>query len=72
VLYAARNDAYIASVATILTPREQSQTAAAARKVGGYDELLRLERERRQISRDGSATRVHRDPASGRFNVQRD
>jgi hypothetical protein len=59
------------SVATILTPREQSQTASAARKVGGYDELLRLERERRKIARDGSATRVHRDPGTGRFNVER-
>ena len=59
-------------MAMILTPREQTQTAAAARKVGGYDELLRLERERRRLSSDGSSTRLHRDSVSGRFSVERD
>jgi hypothetical protein len=40
-------------MATILTPDQQRTASAAARKAGGYDELIRLERERRAANGNG-------------------
>ena len=50
---------------TITTRRDQRDTAAAARRVGGYDELVRLANERRRV--DGTVTR---DAHTGRWSVR--
>jgi hypothetical protein len=50
---------------TITTRRDQRDTAAAARRVGGYDELIRLAHERRRI--DGTVTR---DADTGQWGVR--
>lgn len=55
-------------MASVLTVREQEQTSAAARAVGGYEELLKLEQERRRLSRRGIAVRVQRN-GSGRYTL---
>lgn len=57
---------YLIAMASVLTVREQEQTSAAARAVGGYEELLKLEQQRRQLSRRGIAARVQRN-GSGRY-----
>lgn len=71
VLVSGTNEDYVQGMASVLTVREQQQTSAAARRVGGYDELLRLERERRQLAREGATTRVARDAATGRIVIRR-
>lgn len=50
---------------TITTRRDQRDTAAAARRVGGYGELVRLAHERRRV--DGTVTR---DANTGRWGVR--
>ena len=51
---------------TMTTRRDQRDIAAAARRVGGYDELLRLANERRRLP-DSTVTR---DAATGRWSVR--
>ena len=58
-------------MATVLTVREQKQTSAAARKVGGYEALLDLERKRRRLVSEGGSARVVRDAGTGQFVVQK-
>lgn len=50
---------------TITTRRDQRNTAAAARRVGGYGELVRLANERRRV--EGTVTR---DAQTGRWSVR--
>lgn len=57
--------AYIGAMATIMTIDEQRRAGAAARKVGGYTELIRLETERRAAKGKGQ---VVRDAANGRYS----
>lgn len=52
-------------MASILTIDEQRRAGEAARKVGGYSELIRLEEERRAAKGFG---RLERDPSSGRYS----
>jgi hypothetical protein len=54
-------------MATIMTIGEQRRAGEAARKVGGYSELIRLETERRQAKGKGH---VVRDGASGRYSFK--
>lgn len=49
------------------TRRDQRETAAAARRVGGYSELVRLAAERR---RQGSGSKIIRDPQTGQWQVR--
>jgi hypothetical protein len=56
---------YMNGMASILTIGEQRRVGAAARKVGGYDELIRLESERRRAKGLGH---VERDDKSGRYS----
>lgn len=51
------------------TSEETAPVGEAARKVGGYDELIRLERERRAILRKGGVAQVVRD-AEGRYTCR--
>lgn len=53
-------------MATVLSTQERSATGRLARKVGGYGEMLRLERE---LKKAGTAARVVRDPDNGRYRV---
>lgn len=53
-------------MATITTTREQRETADAARRVGGYRELVRLAAERR---RKGAGSTVVRNSENGRWSV---
>lgn len=69
-LYVDAGRDYLCSMASVLTVHEQSQTSAAARAVGGYEELLRLEKERRKLERQGIVARVRKD-ASGRYALVR-
>jgi hypothetical protein len=52
-------------MATILTIDQQRTAGSAARKVGGYAELIRLERERRAAKGQGH---IERDANSGRIS----
>ena len=47
----------------VTTTEQQIRAAIAARNVGGYDELIRLEAERRAAGGRGG---IVRDPATGR------
>jgi hypothetical protein len=51
---------------TITTRKDQTETASAARKVGGYGELVRLASEQ---SKQGQGSTVKRDSATGRWSV---
>jgi len=50
-------------MASILTIDQQRTAGSAARKVGGYSELIRLERERRAAKGHGH---VERESGTGR------
>ena len=52
---------------SVTTPREQAETSDAARKVGGYVELLRLQDERSAIRRRGLIAQLIKNPTTGRF-----
>lgn len=57
-------------MATITTVPEQRSTASAAKKVGGYSELVRLSNERqtganRTVTRDQAGQWVVRDTKAG-------
>lgn len=52
---------------SVTTPREQAETSEAARKVGGYVELLRLQDERTAIRRQGLIAKLTKNPQTGRF-----
>lgn len=52
---------------TITTRKEQKDTASAARKVGGYSELVRLAAERRK---EGSGSTVSRNAKTGAWSVK--
>ena len=54
-------------MASVTTPREQVETSEAARKVGGYAELFRLQDERTAIRRRGMIAKLIRNPHPGRF-----
>jgi hypothetical protein len=54
-------------MASVTTPREQAETSEAARKVGGYVELLRLQDERTEIRRRGLIAKLTKNPQTGRF-----
>lgn len=56
-------------MATVLTPREQSETGALARRLGGYDEMLRLETELRAVQRAGGRPKLVTDPVTRRRRV---
>lgn len=54
-------------MATIMTVGEQRRAGEAARKVGGYSELIRLESERREANGQG---RVVRDSSNGHYSFK--
>ncbi|GHC96946.1 hypothetical protein GCM10019060_27290 [Novosphingobium pokkalii] len=58
---------YLRGMTTITTRHDQRHAAAAAKRVGGYSELIRLSRER---ARSGSATVVARNPVTGRWSIK--
>lgn len=60
---------YIHSMATVLTPREQSETAALAREFGGYAEMVRLEAELRRLEKANKRAKIVIDSATGRRKV---
>ena len=53
-------------MATITTRQHQRHTAAAARRVGGYSELIRLSTER---GRSGAGSTVTRNAITGQWSV---
>lgn len=56
---------YLWIMATITTRQNQRSTASAAKRVGGYSELIRLSGERKR----SSAAVVARDASTGRFTI---
>jgi hypothetical protein len=56
-------------MATILPPNEQAETSALARRVGGYDVMLRLERELKALEDRGTTARIERDPVTQHLSV---
>ncbi len=54
---------------TILTPKEQAEIGALARRLGGYDEMLRLESEMRAIQQKGQTPKLVIDPITRRRKV---
>ncbi len=52
---------------TVTTRKEQSATASAAKKVGGYSELVRLSAARASQGKNSS---VVRDTKTGRWDVK--
>ena len=63
-VYLLSQKVYINLMASILTNDQQRTAGSAARKVGGYAELIRLEGERRAAKGQGH---VQRESATGRF-----
>jgi hypothetical protein len=64
IVYRERERHYSQVMASILTTEQQRTAGAAARKAGGYAEVIRLERERRAAKGQGS---IQRDSRSGRL-----
>lgn len=56
-------------MATILSPRELTKTGALARRVGGYDVMIRLERELKQVQDAGRVGKIERDPKTKQLRV---
>ncbi|MDC7812251.1 hypothetical protein [Sphingomonas koreensis] len=56
-------------MATILSSREQAETGALARRVGGYDVMIRLERELKKIQDAGKTGKIERDPKTKQLRV---
>lgn len=56
-------------MATILSPNEQAETSALARRVGGYAEMLRLEGELKKLEREGKRAKIARDPQTRQLRV---
>lgn len=56
-------------MASVLTSREQAETSALARRVGGYSELIRLEGQIRRVQVVGGSPRLIRDRRTGRLLV---
>lgn len=56
-------------MATVLSSREQSETGALARQLGGYDEMLRLEAEMRALQKKGQTPKLVMDPLTKRRKV---
>lgn len=54
-------------MANAVTPYEQAEILEAARKVGGYSELFRLQGERTAICRRGLIAKLIRNSQAGRF-----
>jgi hypothetical protein len=54
-------------MASALTLREQEKISEAARKVGGYGELIRLQDERIAIRRRGKLAKLIKNPQTGHF-----
>jgi hypothetical protein len=63
-IYAGTESDYLSSMASILSLVKQRKAGVAARKVGGYGELIRLEAERRKANGQGQ---VELEKASGRY-----
>lgn len=60
---------YISEMATVLTPREQQETASIAWQLGGYSEMLRLERELKAMKAAGKRPKMVLDQATGRRKI---
>jgi hypothetical protein len=56
-------------MATILSPRELAKTGALARRVGGYDVMIRLERELKKVQESGKTGKIERDPKTKQLRV---
>jgi hypothetical protein len=69
VLYEAEDVTYLLPMATILSPREQTETGALARRLGGYDVMIRLERELKSLHDQGKRGKIQRDPKTRQFKV---
>lgn len=54
---------------TVLTPREQQETASIAWQLGGYGEMLRLERELKAMEATGKQPKMVLDQATGRRKI---
>jgi hypothetical protein len=59
-------------MACVLTLREQAETSALARRVRGYSELIRLDREVRQVQAAGASPKLVCDGQTGRLRVVAD
>lgn len=64
-LYDGAPQVYLWIMATITTRHNQRSTASAAKRVGGYSELIRLSGERKR----SSDAVVARDASTGRFTI---
>lgn len=56
-------------MATVLTSREKSETAAIARRLGGYADMLRLEHELKAVVARGKQPKMIRDIRTGKRTV---
>lgn len=64
-----QQETYVPHMATVLTAREQSETGALARQLGGYDEMLRLEAEMRALQKKGQTPKLEMDPVTKRRRI---
>lgn len=60
---------YIGAMATVLTPREQQETASIAWRLGGYEDTLRLERELKAVKAKGKTPKMVMDPVTKRRKI---
>ncbi|WP_170318455.1 hypothetical protein [Sphingomonas sp. PAMC 26621] len=68
-LYVDAGRGYLPGMATILSVREQTETGALARRVGGYANMLRLEAELKALEDHGQRGRIARDGSTGQLRV---
>ena len=68
-LYLAMQSSYFVLMATILSSRELTETGALARRVGGYDVMIRLERELKKLQDAGKVGKIVRDPETRQLRV---
>lgn len=54
---------------TVLTSREKAETAAIARSVGGYSDMLRLEQELKAVIAQGLTPIMTMDPRTGKRSI---
>ncbi len=57
---------HLSNMASIMTIDEQRRAGAATHKAGGYDELIRLEAERRAFNGSGTLVRA----SDGQFSFK--
>lgn len=64
-----RSIPYLSRMSAIVSPVDQAKFVKFLEKVGGYDELLRINRELRRVRAAGGKPKVVRDETTRKYRV---